>query len=136
MVRISVGVQYRAVLVMCLVGALLSVAGPVLAGQTQQGASIVGQVTDESGAVVPGVTVNVSSPALQQQMTEVTDAAGEYRVTPLPVGSYTVVYSLTGFSTVRREGVVLTIGFVAKLDVRLKLSTVEEAITVTGASPI
>src|SRR5215813_6381181 len=77
---------------------------PLAAQQTA--AAITGQVTDESGAVLPGVTVTVTGPALQvPQITTVTEARGEYRVTPLPIGTYTVVYSLTGFQTVRRENV-------------------------------
>jgi len=103
----------------------------------QQDASIIGQVTDESGAVLPGVTVNATSPALQvPAITVTTDERGEYRLTPLPIGTYTVEYSLSGFQIVKREGVRLTVGFVAKLDIPLKLGSIEETITVTGASPV
>jgi Carboxypeptidase regulatory-like domain len=58
-------------------------------------------VTDESGAVLPGVTVTVTSPSLQvPSMTSVTDAKGEFRITPLPIGTYMVEYSLSGFQGV------------------------------------
>src|SRR5262245_27509070 len=102
-----------------------------------QEATIFGLVTDTSGAVLPGVTVTVTSPALQvRQVTEVTSASGEYRVTPLPIGTYTVEFTLQGFQTRRNEGVRLTAGFAAKVDVRLELGGVAETITVSGQSPV
>src|SRR5687767_5078998 len=82
---------------------LLFVAGSASA---QQGAGIIGQVTDESGAVLPGVTVTATSPALQvPSVVAVTDERGEYRLTPLPIGIYTITYTLSGFQSVRHEGV-------------------------------
>ena len=106
------------------------------AGQGQQ-ASIVGQVTDESGAVLPGVTVTATSPALQvRQLVDVTNERGEYRLTPLPIGTYAVEYALQGFQTVRRQELRLTIGFQAKVDVALKLGTLTETVTVSGAAPV
>src|SRR5687768_9937473 len=78
----------------------------------EQDAGITGQVADESGAVLPGVTVTATSPALQvPSVVSVTDERGEYRLTPPPIGTYTVEYSMSGFQTVRREGVRLTVGF-------------------------
>jgi len=119
-----------------LVFSLTSPADPTLAGQTSE-ASIIGQVTDESGAVLPGVTVTATSPALQvPQMVSVTNASGEYRVTPLPPGTYTVEYALPGFRALRRENLRLTAGFVAKVDVVLNLGAVTESITVSGQSPV
>ncbi len=102
-----------------------------------QDAGITGLVTDESGAVLPGVTVTATSPALQvPSVVAVSDAQGEYRVTPLPIGTYTVEYTLSGFQTVRREGVRLTVGFTARLDVPMKVGSLEETITVSGAAPV
>src|SRR5438128_2204791 len=102
---------------------LLPLADLALAGQGQE-ASIIGQVTDESGALLPGVTVTATSPALQvRQMTVVTNDRGEYRLTPLPIGTYTVDYSLQSFQTVRRSEVRLTAGFISRLDVTLTLGT-------------
>src|SRR5262245_29227320 len=119
-----------------LVCGLALVANVTLAGQTQE-AMIFGQVTDESGAVLPGVTVTVASPALQlPQVVAVTDARGEYRVTPLPLGTYTVDYTLPGFQTLHREGIRLTSGFAAKIDIQLKIGAVAESITVSGESPL
>src|SRR5262245_64490804 len=70
---------------------------------SQQDAGIIGIVTDESGAVLPAVTVTVTGPALQvPSMADVTDARGEFRITPLPIGTYNVEYALQGFSSVKR----------------------------------
>lgn len=103
----------------------------------QDVAGILGQVTDESGAVLPGVTVTAKSPALQvPSVSAITDERGEYRLTPLPIGSYEVSYELSGFSTIRREGLRLTSGFNAKIDISLKVGSLEESIQVTGASPV
>jgi hypothetical protein len=107
------------------------------AAQSVQTGSIIGQVKDGSGGVVPGVTVTATSPALQvPQVTAVTDAQGDYRLTPLPIGSYTITYELQGFRTLRFENVQLTAGFVARLDQALELGTLEDAITVSGAAPV
>jgi hypothetical protein len=103
----------------------------------QSAAGIIGQVTDESGAVLPGVTVTATSPALQvPSVIAVTDANGEYRLSPLPIGIYTVEYTLSGFQTVRNEGVRLTVGFTARVDVPLKVGALQETITVSGAAPV
>jgi outer membrane receptor protein involved in Fe transport len=112
-----------------------SAARPAIAGQNEAG--IVGQVTDESGAVLPGVTVTAISPALQlPQVVGVSNERGEYRLSPLPVGTYVVEYSLTGFQTIRREGLRLTVGFTARLDIILKVGTLAETVTVSGAAPV
>jgi hypothetical protein len=103
----------------------------------QQIGSIAGLVTDASGSVLPGVTVEASSPALIEKVrTVVTDGTGQYRIVDLRPGTYTVSFQLAGFSTVRREGVELTIGFTATVNAELRLGTLEETITVTGSSPI
>src|SRR4030095_5396252 len=86
------------------------------AAQAQVSGTIVGRVTDESGAVLPGVSVTATSPALQvPQIVDVTNAQGDYRITPLPIGTYEVVFTLSGFQTVRRESIRLTAGFVARV---------------------
>jgi hypothetical protein len=96
-----------------------------------------GIVTDESGAILPGVTVSVTTPALQvPQLVSVTDAEGRYRSTDLRVGSYRVQSELSGFSTFSREDVRIDSGCVARVDVRMKVGSVAETITVSGASPV
>jgi hypothetical protein len=123
------------VIVIVLITALAAFAHRAIAGQAQVSGSIVGRVTDESGAILPGVTVTATSPALQvPQMVNVTNVQGDYRITPLPIGTYEVVFTLAGFQTIRRESIRLTAGFVARVDVVLKVGAIEESITV-AASP-
>jgi hypothetical protein len=99
--------------------------------------SITGVVKDSSGAVLPGVTVEASSPDLIEKVrTAVTDEAGRYRVVDLRTGTYAVTFSLTGFNTVRREGIALSGAFTATVDAEMRVGTLEETITVTGESPI
>ena len=115
---------------------LFPISNPADAGQGTA-ASIIGQVTDESGAVLPGVTVSVTSPALQvPQVTDVTNEVGEYRVAPLPIGVYQVTFELAGFRPVQRQEVRLTVGFTARIDVSMGLASVAETITVSGAAPV
>src|SRR5688572_19762363 len=79
--------------------------------------TIAGVVRDSSGAVLPGVTVEASSPALIEKVrTAITDGAGQYRIVDLRPGTYTVTFSLTGFSTMRREGLELVANFAAPLN--------------------
>src|SRR5688572_9748385 len=100
-------------------------------------ASITGVVRDPSGAVLPGVTVEASSDALIEKVRSVTtDGSGQYRIIDLRPGTYVVTFSLSGFSTVRREGIELTGTFVATIDADLRVGALEETITVTGESPI
>lgn len=103
----------------------------------QEAASIVGRVTDESGAVLPGVTVTAKSPSLQVPAVSTnTDVEGEYRLTPLPVGTYSVEYELAGFQGIRREDIRLTVGFSARVDLALKIGSLEQQITVSAQSPL
>ncbi len=125
----------RTVVTACLILATIAGSSQVAAGQGS--ASIIGQVTDESGAVLPGVTVTAASPSLQlRELAVVTDERGEYRLTPLPIGTYDVNYSLDGFRSVRREGIRLTVDFAARIDIALKVGSLAETITVSGAAPI
>jgi hypothetical protein len=99
--------------------------------------AIAGVVRDTSGAVIPGVTVEAASDALIEKVrTVVTDEHGEYKIVDLRPGVYTVTFSLTGFSTLKREQVELPTGFTAKIDGEMRVGTLEETLTVTGASPI
>ena len=95
-----------------------------------------GLVTDTSGAVLPGVTVEAASPALIQVRVTVTDGAGRYAIELLDPGEYTVTFTLPGFVVVQTEGIVLQGTFIARVDAEMPLGGVEETITVTGESPV
>ena len=124
------------VLALALATDLLVCASPVSA-QAQTTGSIVGRVTDESGGSLPGVTVTATSPALQvPQVSTVSDPQGDYRLTPLPIGTYDVVYSLQGFQTLKRSGVRLTAGFVARVDEVMHIGAIEESVTVSATPTI
>jgi hypothetical protein len=127
------GIRSRLVV---MIVSLVAFASQVAAGQGA-GASIIGQVTDPSGAALPGVTVTATSPALQvPQLVTVTNTQGEYRLAPLPVGVYAIAFELADFQTTERRDLRLTVGFTAKIDVQLELATVAETVTVAGASPV
>ena len=100
-------------------------------------AAITGVVRDTSGAVLPGATVEATSPVLIEKVRSVvTDANGQYRIVDLRPGIYSVKVSLTGFTTVRREGIELSGSFVATVNADMRIGALEETITVTGESPI
>ena len=100
-------------------------------------ASITGVVKDASGAVLPGVTVEASSPALIEKVrSAITDGAGQYRIVDLRPGVYAVAFTLPGFSTLRRDNVELTGSFTATVNADLRVGGVEETVTVTGESPV
>ena len=101
-----------------------------------QGA-ITGVVKDASGAVLPGATVEASSPVLIEKVRSVvTDDTGRYRIVDLRPGTYSVTFTLTGFTSVKREGIELSGNFVATVDASLTVGQLAETITVTGESPI
>jgi hypothetical protein len=99
--------------------------------------SIAGAVKDPSGAVLPGVTVEVASPAMiEQSRTAVTDSSGNYRITDLPPGTYSVTFTLTGFKSVRREGIIIQGTFNAPVSPVLEVGALEETITVSGTPTV
>lgn len=94
-----------------------------------------GTVTDTSGAVLPGVTVEASSPALIEKVrTAVTDSQGRYNIVDLRPGVYAVTFTLSGFGTVRREGIQLSAAFTATINAEMPLRTLEETVVVTGGA--
>ena len=100
-------------------------------------AVIAGSVRDTSGAVLPGVTVEASSPALIEKVrTSISDSSGQYRIEDLRPGVYKVTFTLPGFSTFEREGVELTGSFTATINAELRVGNLQETVTVTGESPI
>src|SRR6202521_1749208 len=118
------------------VAAVLLVPGMVWA-QSVASAAIAGVVKDATGAVLPGATAEAASPALIEKVrTVVTDDQGEYKIVDLRPGTYTVTFTLTGFSTVKREGLEVTTGFTATANAELRVGSLEETLTVSGASPV
>src|SRR5512134_2086897 len=100
-------------------------------------AAITGVVRDTSGGVLPGVTVEAASPALIEKVRSVvSDDTGQYRIVDLRPGTYSVSFTLPGFSTVRRDGIELTGTFVATVNADLRVGALEETITVTGETPV
>jgi hypothetical protein len=100
-------------------------------------ASLAGVVKDTSGAVLPGVTVEASSPALIEKVRSVvTDDTGQYKIIDLRPGTYAITFTLTGFSTVKREGIELTGSGTTTVNGDLKVGTLAETVTVTGETPV
>jgi hypothetical protein len=95
-----------------------------------------GTVTDNTSAVLPGVTVTATSPALIQPQVQVTGADGSYRFLALPPGVYTIDFDLTGFQNVKREGIRVVINQTLTVDQQMQVATLQETVTVTGESPI
>jgi hypothetical protein len=99
--------------------------------------TLTGTVRDQSGGVLPGVTVEASSPALIEKVrVAVTDESGQYRITTLNPGTYALTFRLTGFNLVRREGIELSGTTTLTIPIDMRVGTLEETITVTGATPV
>lgn len=100
-------------------------------------ATMSGTVRDASGAVLPGVSVEASSPVLiEKTRTVVSDGTGQYRMTDLPPGSYVVTFSLSGFTGVKREGLAVSGSGVVPVNVELRVGALEETVTVSGQAPL
>ncbi len=125
-------------MVACLLLVLASLGvTPGLEAQTQAASALLeGTVTDQSGAVVAGASVEVRRPTTGWVRTVTTDANGRYLLPNLPVGTYDITVSMTGFRSIKYEGIVLTVGGRLTRDVTLNVSTVTEAVTVTGETPL
>ena len=120
-----------------LLVAVLSLIPASVLAQGASTATITGAVRDATGAVLPGVTIEAASPALIEKVrSTVSDERGQYRLSELRPGVYTLTFSLPGFATIRNEGLELRTGFTAQIDAELKVSQLEETITVTGATPL
>ncbi len=120
--------------VFCLCVTLLAMAAPTLAQEFR--GRMNGTVTDNTGAVLPGVTVTATSPALIQPQVQVTGADGSYRFLALPPGVYMIDFELTGFQNVKRQDVRVIINQTLTVDQQLQVATLQETVTVTGDSPI
>jgi hypothetical protein len=118
-----------------LLVALVCVAASPTAARAQS--AIGGTVKDTSGAVLPGVTVEVASDVLIEKTKSVsTDGQGAYKVVDLRPGIYTVTFSLQGFNTFKREALELPSNFVATVNAEMKVGALEESVTVSGSSPV
>src|SRR5262245_42205609 len=116
--------------------AVLVISGFVSSSAYAQSA-IAGTVTDATGAVLPGVTVEARSPALIEQVrTVVSDSDGRYRIIDLRPGTYSVSFSLAGFTSLVRDQITLETQFTATVDAQLRVGAVEETLTVSGQAPV
>jgi hypothetical protein len=115
----------------------LTAAPAAVFAQSATSGAIAGVVRDTTGAVLPGVTVEAASPALIEKVrVAVTDDQGNYKIVDLRPGAYSVTFTLTGFSTYKREGIELSTGFTATANADMKVGSLEETVTVTGVSPV
>jgi hypothetical protein len=117
-----------------LLGACLALLIPTTA-LAQEG-TIAGTVRDEQGGAMPGVTIEATGPALIGTRTTTSDDRGQYRITNLPVGTYTVVFTLSGFQRQQRDNVVLTSGFTANVSPALRVGNFQETVAVTADPPV
>ncbi len=125
-------------IVIALAMTIIGLSPARLQGQASANGSIIGKVTDGTGAAVPNTQITVTSPQLQvPQVTATSDAEGNYKVLELPApGVYRITFSLNGFETYVQEGLNLSVGFVARVDAVMKVGAVTQTVSVTGASPV
>src|SRR5881397_3362434 len=109
-----------------LIAALLLLATPAVSQP-----AVAGVVRDASGAILPGVSVEASSPVLiEKSRTVVTDGTGQYRIVDLKPGTYSVTFTLSGFSTIKHEGIELTGAGVTTINADMRVGAVTETVTV------
>src|SRR5713226_1799962 len=111
--------------------------GLALPARARAQSAFAGVVKDATGAVLPGVTVEASSPALIEKVRSVaTDSNGAYKIDNLRPGTYTLTFTLPGFTTIKKEGIELSSNFIATINTDLKVGGLEESVTVSGQSPV
>ena len=121
---------------------LLTVIGAVLilmlsfSNAQETSGGLAGVVADEEGIPLPGVTIEAVSPNMMGKATAVTNEMGRFRLTNLSPGTYTVTFSLPGFNTLKRQGIIVRVGSTFDLRETLQTATLEEEITVIGESPM
>jgi hypothetical protein len=121
------------------VAALLTILSFVpLSAQTTSGTTgaINGRVIDNTKAVLPGVVVTIASTAQMGTRSTTTNEEGQYRFPAVPPGDYTITYELQGFTTVTRQGIRVSVGFTATVDVEVGVASLAESVTVTGEAPV
>ena len=125
--------RHRLVAVFAIL-ALVSAGGSALAQRVT--GTLVGTITDTSGAVLPGVTVSLQGSAIVGTLTSLTNEKGFYRIPALPPGTYTITFTLSGFATLKRENIRSGVGQLTEENVALKLSQMSETVTVESESAI
>ena len=120
----------------CAVLLLLALGGAMPAVAQRTTGEIIGKVVDESGSVLPGVTVTLRGAGVAGAPTVATSENGTYRFPVLPPGTYELEYTLGGFTTLRRESIPVSVGSSVELDATMKVGVLEESITVSGESPV
>jgi len=125
--------QIAALVLVLALGSVAAAFGQTVSATT---GAINGKVTDASGAVMPGVTVSISSPSMQGTRSDTTGTDGVYRFSAIPPGDYTVRYELAGFETQIREGLRVGLGFTATVNIELRVARLSESVTVSGQSPV
>ncbi len=119
-----------------LIGLALSTSALAQGGGASSTGTIQGRVTDAQGAVLPGVTVTATSPSALGAQTAVTSETGNYRFPAIPPGEYELTFELAGFNSLKRSAISISLGFTANVNVELALATLQETVTVSGASPV
>ena len=119
--------------VLLVAGILAGTAG---AAYAQAFGSIHGKVTDPSGGVLPGVTVTITGPAIQQPLVGVTTESGAYQFPNVPIGTYTVTFELASFKRATRQNVIIQDQFAAQIDMKMEIGAMTEEMTITAASPV
>ena len=127
--------KFQRITLLVVAGCLLFL--PAAAWAQQATGTIAGVVKDASGAVMPGVTVEAASPALIEKVRSVvTDEQGQYKIVNIVPGTYTVSFTLPGFSTFKRDGLELSSSFTATVNAEMKVGALEETVTVSGQAPV
>ena len=123
---------------MAVLAVSLLIPGTVAAqgGGASSTGTIQGRAADASGAILPGVTVTAVSPSMIGVQTQVTNENGTYRFPAVPPGAYSMTFELAGFSTVKRDGIQISLGFTANVNADMSLASLQETVTVSGASPV
>ena len=129
--------RFASAVVALLAVVSLSTSAFAQGGGASSTGTIQGRVTDAQGAVLPGVTVTATSPSALGAQTTVTSETGNYRFPAIPPGDYELTFELAGFNIVEaRRASQISLGFTANVNVELALATLQETVTVSGASPV
>jgi len=126
----------RSLMAVLAVGLLIPGTVAAQGGGASSTGTIQGRAADASGAILPGVTVTAVSPSMIGAQTQVTNENGSYRFPAVPPGVYSLTFELAGFSTVKRDGIQISLGFTANVNADLTLASLQETVTVSGASPV